>query len=265
MRAGYNPTRRNRNIGTAKQGHGQNNRLVIPMPGGLHSSLDRIGEHVRERRQVAGADVTFIIEALRDGCLYPCSIDDVASLLERVPASDWAGIKTIVFRQPSRKQEILCPAWGRLRYGGTIASGKNRIVARGPMILLDAIEEGLCIKWPARLALEDQAELERLHADGHEVERAGNHHVVRITAESARWTQLYRTMLHEIGHWFDWLEKVEGPAGRGEDFDILVDRYFARPQAEREAFANRYAARASVRLKAVGAIPFEPLGNTPIA
>ena len=29
-RPGWNPSRRNRNIGTAKSGHGQNNRLVIP-------------------------------------------------------------------------------------------------------------------------------------------------------------------------------------------------------------------------------------------
>jgi hypothetical protein len=29
-RPGCNPTRRNRKIGTAAQGHGQNNRLVIP-------------------------------------------------------------------------------------------------------------------------------------------------------------------------------------------------------------------------------------------
>lgn len=30
MRPGWNPTRRNRNQGTAKRGHGQNNRMVIP-------------------------------------------------------------------------------------------------------------------------------------------------------------------------------------------------------------------------------------------
>ncbi|KAF0814961.1 hypothetical protein IGB42_00037 [Andreprevotia sp. IGB-42] len=30
MRAGWNPTRRNRHIGTGAQGHGQDNKLVIP-------------------------------------------------------------------------------------------------------------------------------------------------------------------------------------------------------------------------------------------
>jgi hypothetical protein len=32
MRAGRDPRRRNRNIGAAKQGHGQDNRMVIPEP-----------------------------------------------------------------------------------------------------------------------------------------------------------------------------------------------------------------------------------------
>ncbi len=30
QRPGWNATRRNRNIGTARQGHGQDNRMVIP-------------------------------------------------------------------------------------------------------------------------------------------------------------------------------------------------------------------------------------------
>ena len=33
MRRGWNPVRRNRNIGTAAPGHGENNRLVIPWRG----------------------------------------------------------------------------------------------------------------------------------------------------------------------------------------------------------------------------------------
>jgi len=63
---------------------------------------------------------------------------------------------------------------------------------------------------------------------------------------------------HEIGHWFDWLEKVETPAARGEDFSALMESYFARPQAEREAFTHRYADDVRDRLMRAGAIPFEP-------
>jgi len=232
--------------------------MVVPNPGGLHSVLDRIGEYSIERRRVAGIDMTFIVENRRDGCLYPCTIDDVARVLELVPASDWAGIKTVVFRQPTRKQATLAPAWGRLRYAGEISTTRKRKVATGPMILLDSIEADFVIDWSAGLALDDQVELDRLRVDGHVVERVGNRYRIHVAPESARRTQLFRTLLHEIGHWLDWLEKVEAPAMRGEDFGALVAYYFARPQAEREAFAHRYADSMSSALASAGVIPFEP-------
>lgn len=232
--------------------------MVVPNPGSLHSVLDRIGEHSVVRRRVAGIDMTFIVENLRDGCRHPCTIDDVAAVLELVPASDWAGIKTVVFRQPTRKQATLAPAWGRLRYAGEISTTQKRIVATGPMILLDSIEADLVIDWSAGLALDDQVELDRLRVDGHVVERVGNRYRIHVSPNSARSTQLFRTLLHEIGHWFDWLEKVEAPAARGEDFGTLVAHYSARPQAEREAFAHRYADGMSNMLRNAGVIPSEP-------
>jgi len=125
------------------------------------------------------------------------------------------------------------------------------------MILLDAIEANCVIDWSAGLGPDDQAELARLRADGHGVERVGSRFRIRIAPDSARRTQLFRTLLHEIGHWFDWLEKVESAAMRGENFETLVEHYFARPQAEREAFAHRYANIMSNKLTSAGVIPFE--------
>lgn len=257
MRAGFNPARRNRNIGTVKQGHGQDNQLVVPNPGALHSPLDRIGEYISERRCVAGVEITFIVETLRAGCLHPCTIDDVAALLELIPTSDWVGIRTVVFRQPTRKQMLLDPAWGRLRYAGEVSTARRHIVATGPMILLDAIEANCVIGWSARLALDDQAELDRLRSDGHRVELVAKRYLIHVSPESARRTQLFRTLPHEIGHWFDWLEKVEVPTTRGEDFGTLVERYLARPKAEREAFAHRYADFIRGRLTEAGRLPVE--------
>lgn len=230
--------------------------MVVPDPGGLYSPLDRIGEYTIERQRVAGIDMTFIVENPLAGCLHPCTISDVAAVLELVPVSDWAGIGTVVFRQPTRKQVILTPAWGRLRYAGEISTARKRLVATGPMILLDAIEADSVIDWSAGLALDDQVELDRLRADGHVVERVGNRYRIHVAPDSARRTQLFRTLLHEIGHWFDWLEKVEAPAMRGEDFGTLVEHYFARPQAEREAFAHRYADSMGNALTNAGLIPF---------
>ena len=66
-------------------------------------------------------------------------------------------------------------------------------------------------------------------------------------------------MIHEIGHWVDWLEKVERPEGQGGNYITLKDAYFSRPSKEREAFANRYADEIRERLVRTGVIPFEPL------
>ncbi len=256
MKAGFNPSRRSQNIGTAKQGHGQDNRLVIPKARHTFSTLDRIGRFVKEERHVQGQCVTFIVEETRQGSVHAWTVDDVAKILGMVPASDWAGIKTIVFRQPTRKQTILNPAWGRLRYSGEVSTTPDRKVAIGPMILLDAIDENLRIRRPASMGPEDQLELDRLRADGHVIERAGRTHTIMVTPGTARNTQLYRTLFHEVGHWFDWLEKVEGPAQRGECFETLMDSYFAQSVAEREAFAHRYADGIRERLINLGSIPF---------
>lgn len=258
MRPGFNPTRRNRNIGTERQGHGQNNQLVMPNPGRLISPIERIGEHIAGQWRVGSQEVRFIVEKLRQGWLHPCTIGDVIRVLGRIPEADWAGIRTIVFRQPTRKQSVLNPVWGRLFYFGEISTSRGRVIADGPMILLDAVARDHRFTWPARLAIDDRQELARLEADGHDVARAGNRYRIGTTPEAARNTQLYRTIPHEVGHWFDWLEKVEAPAARGEAFSVLQDRYFARPRDEREAFAQRYADRMRAALVAKGAIPFEP-------
>jgi hypothetical protein len=230
MQSLRNPTRRNRNIGTAKQGHGQNNELVIPEAEGLYW-LDRIGEFNLEQREIAGRSVSFIVENTRPGCVHPCSVSDVAHALGALPASDWAEIKTT----------------------------KGRSLAKGPALYLDAVDLAKPIKWSTSLDAEDTQELERLKADGHEVQRSNREHAISVTAFSARNTQLYRTLLHEVGHWFDWLSKVEEPAARGGEFDELERSYFARPRAEREAFAHRYADAQRSRLQNDGTFPFESL------
>ncbi|WP_405564755.1 hypothetical protein [Polaribacter sp. Asnod6-C07] len=43
-----NPTRRNRNIGTAKQGYGQDNKLVVPYPA-VEMKYSRSRSHRTER------------------------------------------------------------------------------------------------------------------------------------------------------------------------------------------------------------------------
>lgn len=254
----FNPTRRNRNIGTARQGHGQDNRLVIPEAAATAQTWkERLGPHRRTTVDIDGTRIDFLIEETSGGCVHACSIDDIVHVLSHVPGSDRAGLHIVVLRQPTRKQRVLAPAWGRLIYSAEIGSPGRAPVATGPAILLEAMNPDVKLEWSTSLKPESVAELERLRSDGHLIERIGHHHVISMTKESIRATQLYRTLLHEFGHWADWLEKVETPRARGGDFDTLFDAYFARPQDEREAYAHRYADDLRGRLEAQGVIPFE--------
>ena len=258
MQSRRNPTRRNRNIGTAKQGHGQDNALVIPDRSDGAHWLDKIGDHHVEDKVISNRPVRFVIEKNSLDCIHPCTVADVVNVLESLPQSDWAGLNTFIFRQPTRKQLILSPVWGRLLYYTEISTAKGRPIAKGPAIFLDAIEPDKTMTWSTSLGPDDSEELHRLREDGHEVRREGRKYHITVSAKSARATQLYRTLLHEVGHWFDWLTKVEEPFSRGGELDELERGYFARPKSEREAFAHLYADTQRASLEANGCIPFSP-------
>jgi hypothetical protein len=137
MRSGYNPTRRNRNIGTSKQGHGQNNKLTIPaICHDERSWWGQLGEHKLVNRSVAGRDLLFIVEATRDDCLHACTIDDICHLLSFVPLEDWELLETFVLRQSTHKQEIKNPSWGRLVYSASIGRPAQSSIASGPALFL---------------------------------------------------------------------------------------------------------------------------------
>ena len=65
-----------------------------------------------------------------------------------------------------------------------------------------------------------------------------------------------------LGHWVDFLEKVERPSANlgtdkeGNGYAALPDRYHSRPNREKEHFAHAYAERLCEQLGAIGAIPF---------
>lgn len=258
MRPGYDARRRNRNIGTARQGRGTENRFVIP----LRSDATRTWwEQVRSFKVVkcaiAGRSITFVVEAARAGWVHACSISDLCRLLEIIPAADWDGIAGVVLRQSTRKQWTVNPSWGRLAYAANIGSRGNADVLQGPAILLEAVPPMQRWRWARHLDPLGVAELERLKADNHEVSFDGKQYTFRSSTEAIRNTQLFRTMLHEIGHWVHWLEHVERPAGEDmEQFQSLQDGFFRRPSSERESFAHRYAEVTGARLRKKGLIPF---------
>lgn len=212
---------------------------------------------------VGSREIIFLVEETTGGCVHACSVDDVRHVLAHVPAGDWEGLDTFVLRQSTRKQRTLRPAWGRLLYFADLGVPGRAAKRRGPAVLLEAVDCAAKLKWSSSLDPDDQAELDRLAEDGHVIERIGRQHVFSISPEATRATQLYRTLLHEIGHWVDWLNKVERPAERGGDFDRLREAYFQRPRDERDAFAHRYASEMRERLVRFGVIPFERLELRP--
>src|SRR6266849_2407013 len=127
----YNPTRRNRNIGTAKGGHGQNNRMTIPeVAHGRYIFWERMDDAQEVTRIIADRTVKFFVQSTREDCVHACTVDDIARLLLRVPSLDWDGIGAVLLRQPRRKEQTLASVWGRLAY--TADLNKNgRVVYRG--------------------------------------------------------------------------------------------------------------------------------------
>ncbi|MBP0582123.1 hypothetical protein J8I29_22535 [Labrys sp. LIt4] len=232
--------------------------MVIPrLFASNHGSTAQIGPHEKLIREVNGKKITFIVEHPNDGFLHACSVDDVLFMLSHIPSADLTWLDTFVFRQSTRKTRIINPAWGRLYYLADLTFIPWRGRWRGPALFLEACKANEVIKWPTSLDREDATELERLRADGHDIERIGRNHIISSKIEAVRSTQLYRTLLHEIGHWVDWLEQVETRDG---DFSELVDLYFARPQNERETFAHRYADHWQEILRNKGIIPFDRMG-----
>lgn len=113
----FNPTRRNRNIGTENQGVGQNNRLQISTPyGTLKSFYERIEKYQTEIRNINGHDFLFIIEETRENCLHSCSVNDLVKIIQHIPEADYGDMRFIILRQPKRKEEIISQVWGRIIY-----------------------------------------------------------------------------------------------------------------------------------------------------
>jgi len=169
-----------------------------------------------------------------------------------------------VLRQPTRKQAVLSSVWGRLAY---FAQFNARL--SGPAVFLEAQELGRPWRKSASMSVDARRELERLRTDGHPVEEVGGGYRWQLTLDAARSTQLYRTLLHEIGHQVDYLASVKRPQAAlnpddpaSEDlWDKLSERYWAKPTAEKETFAHRYAAEVSDLLRRQGKLPFHRLAD----
>ena len=259
MRPGYDSTKRNRNIGTAKQGHGRSNRLVIPWPD-ERVFYERLNKPVSVCRSVFGRETVFLVEPPYPGFVHACTVDDIVRMLELVPAAERFEVRTYVLRQPTRKQRLIRPVWGRLVYSANL--GKYS----GPTIQIEAQRPGETFKWGRRLVPTDVKALERLRADGHKVRETKRNYLIEISLESIRTTQLYRTLLHEVGHYVHYISSVrDAVAGSANANERLraEETYWSKPSQELETFANGYAQRLGDILSKGGRIPFERILTGP--
>ncbi|MFM2450102.1 MAG: hypothetical protein RIS44_2552 [Pseudomonadota bacterium] len=241
MRPGWNPTRRNKHAGTKAHGHGQNNRLTIPDSWARDPRLyyEKLTSYQTLCRQVASRELRFFVEPTRPDWFYPCTVDDICALLAHVDLDALSAFDFIVMRQPTRKQRILCPVWGRALFAFDIDKYS------GSAIVIEA-QTLQPILWPKTVHPESARELERLRLDGHTIERTRRGIQIRATMDSLRNTMLYRTLLHEIGHHVD--HKRSG--------DQAWD---GKTKSTKEDFAHRYAKVLFEHLAQQGVVPFAPV------
>ena len=190
-----------------------------------------------QTREIGQEECTFLIEETREGIAHAVSVEEVCSLLEEIPKEDGEGLKYIVLRQPTRKEERLSPVWGRLIYSFEYKQDS------GPAIILEAIDPDRKIEWPRSLRPDEQAELERLKRDGHAFAETRRNYISPVDLKAVRNTQLFRTLPHEIGHYVHYLEEVVRPyeANPEQDYLTLWETYNAIPGSEKERFAHGYA------------------------
>jgi hypothetical protein len=232
-----NPIRRSRNIGTAKQGIGQNNRLDIPY---MFSKLfyENLSSYEKIEKTINGHTFTFITEETRASTIHACSIRDLETMIGYIPSSDYGDLKLIILRQPTRKQERISPVWGRLIFYYTF---ENR---EYPAIILEAANYEKPVRWKRGLDPDDQKELERLRNDGHQFTEDKRGYTCHLQVENVRNTQLYRTLLHEFGHYVQYYN---------------AENFFGISKNERERFAHNYAEKLNEQLRKEHRIPFDKI------
>ncbi|HEY8957591.1 hypothetical protein [Chitinophaga sp.] len=249
-----NPTRRNRNIGTSKQGHGQQNRLTIPNPyDDPRLFYERLGAYDKEERNINGHTFLFITERNSRFLKHACSVNDLEKMISYIPSTDYGDLKLIVLRQPKRKESILSGVWGRLIYSYEFEDDFY------PAVILEAFEDNGKLKWPRGLGPDDQQELLRLRGDGHSFIESKRGYTALLEARNVRNTQLYRTLLHEFGHYVHYLKMVKAFNDDAANEEQREKEYLHLPKDVKEKFAHQYANKLREQLLQQNLIPFEPL------
>ena len=231
--------------------------MTIPKPCATSKTfIERLDNYEKFEKTIKDHHFLFVIEQTRESSKHSCSISDIEKIMEQIPSSDFGNLKLIILRQPKRKEEILSPVWGRLIYSYEFENDYS------PAIILEAVDYSKQLKWATKLSIDSQKELERLKADGHSIKQGNRFLTADYKLENVRNTQLYRTLLHEFGHYVHYLQEVERPAIDDEpieNWELRNDNYFKIPQVETEKFAHKYADTLRQKLIDNNIIPFNPI------
>lgn len=234
----FNPTRRNRNIGTAKQGFKKRNRFDIPCYYIREDKIywEKLTDYKTIKKQINGWNFTFIVEKTKKDWFHACTVEDLEMILQHIPSTYYKDLRTIILRQPKRTEAIFSPVWGRLVFYYEFEGNAF------PAIILESVKSGSKFRWSRKADIDRQKELERLRNDGFELIETKRSFEIDLKLENVRNTQLYRTLLHEIVHFVQYCEDEE-------KFDHL-------PSAEKEVFAHNFADKLKLEFEQKGLIPF---------
>lgn len=250
----WNPTRRNRNIGTEKSGHSQNNQLVIPERwADFRIYYERLNDPVIFSITVNCHEIVMMVEPTKIGYIHAVTPQDVTKVLSLVEQEHLEQVELIIFRQPKKKEEILKPVWGRYAYFADL--GKYM----GPAIYLEATFVNNVIKWSNKLDPYEKKELRSLENDGHQIKNVKKGYEIFTTPDSVRNTQLYRTLPHEIGHAVDFLKNCQEPsinAANNAENEYIRNAYGSKPSLDKEEYAHRYAREFYSKWSTKGSLPF---------
>ena len=261
--SGWNPSRRNKNIGTKKSGYSQNNHLNIPeRRKDYRSFYDDLVSPVIIPLKIKGHELKIFVEPVRQGYIHSCTPQDIEEVLKLIPIKHLKNIEIYVLRQPKVKDEKISAVWGRFSY----SSDLDNSYSNG--IYIEAAPINMELKWNKKLSVFSMKELNLLKKDGHKIETTKRHHIIKTTPKTVRNTQLFRTLPHEIGHSVDYDRNFSTPYfeayDRYDNFDeadYIENIFNSKTALDKEEAANRYAREFYEKYSRSGELPFEQLYN----
>lgn len=255
--SGWNPTRRNKNIGTKKSGYSKNNKFVVPERWCDYRVFwERLIDPVIFPITIKEHDITFLIEPVKTDYVHACTPADIIKILNLIEEEHLEEIRLVVLRQPKKKEEIIKPIWGRFVYYADL--GKYS----GPGVYLEAVKINKIIKWSNKLDPYDKKELKALKNDGHEIKTVKRGYEIYTTPISVRNTQLFRTLAHEIGHAVDYLNNSLNPSVKANsetESEYVTEVYNSKPALDKEEYAHRYAKLFYEKYNIKGVLPFDKI------